>query len=432
MGELKAGAATTNITPHLGTALAGSFSPRISDDVHDELYAKAVALDDGTARLALVVCDLICAPRAYLDRAKGMVEEVCGIPRSNVMISCTHTHTGPAPADLLDVKQEREYMEFATRKIADSVRLAERRLRPCEIGVGTGYEDRLVFNRRYWMADGSVRTNPGYNNPDVVRPAGPVDPEVGVLCLREPGGRTIALFANYALHYVGGGSGTAVSADYFAFFADAIQRMKGEAFTVLLANGACGDINNIDIHHRPTKKEPYAHAKSVAATLAAEVVKVWERMAFSSACPLAAAMEELTVGVRHLSSEELAAAEELLRAPEQASERDRVYAQDAVKIARMPTTMDTWVQALRIGDLGIVALPGEMFVEIGLTIKEKSPFTPTFVVELANDYAGYAGTRSAYDEGGYETQLALSSRATPDAGEKMAEAALRLLGEIGG
>ena len=427
MDELKAGAAATNITPHLGTVLAGSLTARIAEDVHDELYAKAVVLDDGTARLALVVCDLICAPRAYLDRAKERVEQACGIPRSNVMVSCTHTHTGPAPSDLLDVEQEQEYMEFATGKIADSVSLAARRLRPCEIGFETGYEDRLVFNRRYWTKDGSVRTNPGYGNADVVRPAGPVDPEVGVLCVREPEGRTIALLANYALHYVGGGSGTAVSADYFGFFAEAIQRMKGETFTALLANGACGDINNIDIHHRPAKQEPYAHARSVAAMLAAEVVKVWERMTFSSSCTLAAAMEEVTVGVRRPSPEELAAAEELLQAPEKATDRDRVYAQDAVKISRMPTTMDTWVQVLRVGELGVVALPGEMFVEIGLAVKEKSPFEPTFVIELANDYAGYVGTRNAYDEGGYETQLALSSRVTPEAGEKMMDAALRLL-----
>ena len=316
MSELKAGTAATNITPHLGTALAGSFRPRIADDVHDELYAKAMVLDDGATRLALVVCDLICAPREYLDRAKEMVEEWCDIPSSNVMIACTHTHTGPATADLLDVKQEREYMEFATRRIADSVRLAAGRLRACEIGFGMGREDRLVFNRRYWMKDGSVRTNPGYNNPDVVKPAGPVDPEVGVLCVREP------------------------------------------------------------------------------------------------------------------SPEDLLAAEELLRATERANEREWVYAQDAVKFSRMPATMDTWVQALRIGDLGIVALSGEMFVEFGLEIKETSRFAGTFVVELANDYAGYVGTRSAYEEGGYETWLALSSRVTPDAGERMTEVALRLLGEV--
>ena len=166
--------------------------------------------------------------------------------------------------------------------------------------------------------------------------------------------------------------------------------------------------------------------------LAAEVMKAWERMTFSSSCTLAALMAEVTVGVRHPSPKEVTAAEELLQTPEKATDQDRVYAQDAVKISRMPRTMDTWVQVLRIGELGIVALPGEMFVEIGLTIKEKSSSEPTFVVELANDYAGYVGTRNAYDEGGYETQLALSSRVTPDAGEKMVDAALRLMEEIGG
>ena len=186
----------------------------------------------------------------------------------------------------------------------------------------------------------------------------------------------------------------------------------------------------VDIHHPPTKKAPYAHAKSVAAVLAAEALKVWERMEFASECRLAAAMEEVTVGVRHPSPEDLLAAEELLRATERVNEREWVYAQDAVKISRMPTTMDTWVQALRIGDLGIVALSGEMFVEFGLEIKETSRFAGTFVVELANDYAGYVGTRSAYEEGGYETWLALSSRVTPDAGERMTEVALRLLGEV--
>ena len=429
-GQLKAGAATTNITPPLGTSLAGSFMDRKADDVHNELHAKALALDNGETKLGIVVCDLICVGRVYLDQAKELIEERCGIPRSNVMICCTHTHTGPATDHLLGVERDEGYMAFLVPRIADSLQLACRRMREAEIGFGSGVEESLVFNRRYWMKDGTVRTNPGYQNPDVVRPAGPVDPEVGVLCVREPDGSTIALLANYALHYVGGGSGTAVSADYFAFLAETIQQMRGERFVAMLANGACGDVNNVDIHNLPKQRIPYAHAWSVARILACEVMRIWERMDFAPNIRLSAETETLRVGLRKPSEEEVEEAQRRLK--EEEDLKERIYAQELLILKDMADEIETYVQVVTLGDLALVALSGEMFVELGLEIKGRSPFERTAVVELANDYVGYVPTRKAFEEGGYETLMACSSKLAPDAGEQMVEAAVRLLERASG
>ena len=424
---LKAGAAQSVITPLLGVSLAGSFRDRKAVDVLDDLHAKALVLDDGETKVALVVCDLIVLDAEYVNRAREIIEERCDIPPDNVMISCTHTHTGPATSGLLGVNKEEEYLEFLVPRIADAVQMANHRLTDAQIGVGMGHEDRLTFNRRYWMKDGTVRTNPGYKNPDIVRPAGPIDPGVGVMRIVDNDGGTIALFTNFALHYVGGGPSNAVSADYFALWADAIQRMHKEQFVAILANGCCGDINNIDVNNRPTRTGGYEHAKHVAEILAADVFSISEHLRFASECRLAAAREKLNIPIRPITPEYTEQAREIMASASEPLNRDQTYARELLFLAEMEPEIETEVQVIAINDLAIVTLPGEMFVEIGLDIKRQSSFTHTFVVELANDYVGYVPTVKAFEEGGYETMFARSSKLAPEAAGQFTDSAVGLL-----
>ena len=180
----KSGAAAVNITPTLGTKIEGYFEERISKDIHDELHDKALVLYDGETKIAIVVCDLVGISRRYIDRAKEIILKQCGIPPKNVLISCTHTHTGP-------VIENTCYGDLLAQKIADSVQMANDRLVEAEIGFEREEESKPLGNRRFFMKDGTVWTNPGALNPNIVKPAGPIDPEVGVLCVRDTNGKTI-------------------------------------------------------------------------------------------------------------------------------------------------------------------------------------------------------------------------------------------------
>ncbi len=424
---LKAGAAQLDITPPLGATLRGYFEPRRAERVHDPLYVRAFVLERDGAAVAVAVCDLIGVSRKYLDKAKAKIAETTGLAPEQVLISCTHTHTGPETGD-------DAYTEFLIGRIADAVLLAWRRREPAEVGWGRAEERRVVFNRRYRMRDGTVQTNPGIGNPNVVEPVGPVDPEVGVLCLRHLSGGVMGLLANYALHYVGvPDDRDSISADYFGFFSEMIQRMKGEAFVAALSNGASGDINNLDVlgGARP-KNDRYQHTERVAGLIAAVALWACNGAAFQGDAPIGWAMEEVKLKRRPLPTEEerqrALEIQERVKAGKPVLMGERSFARRVLgSMENVPEETPTWVQAIRVGDLTLVGVPGELFVELGLDIKRRSPFAQTIVIELANDSIGYIPTRRAFEEGAYEPE---SCRFAPGLGEQMADVAVRLLNRL--
>jgi hypothetical protein len=418
---LKAGAATLDITPPLGTKMPGLFHERRASEIHDPLHVRAFCIEGEGAAIALAVCDLIGVKRIYLDRAKARIAEETGLPPERVLISCTHTHTGAMTG-------EDAYTEFLIGRIADAVRLARDRAEPAEVGWAGAQEPRLVFNRRWRMADGTFRTNPGLGNPNAVEPGGPVDPEVGVLCLRRPGGSTIGLLGNYSLHYVGAGDQERqISADYFGYFSRQIQALRGETFVAALCNGTCGDINNVDVKGGSrNENRNYQHTERVASRVAAAALWAWNEMPFTGEAPVGGAMAEATLARRPISEADLSRAREILDRKAGTME-ERGFAMHLMRTASLPERTPTWVQALRVGDLAIVGMPGEPFVELGLEIKRRSPFGKTFVIELANDSVGYLPVRRAFDEGGYEV---VSSPFEAGTGEHLAETALQLLRDL--
>ena len=433
---LLAGAARTCITPPLGASLSGYFNDRKAVDVHDDLHAKALVVSDGDEAIALAVCDIICCPREVLDRAKQMAYVRIGIPPDKVTVSCTHTHTGPATAGLLGAVKEEAYDEWLAGRIADALQMAYRRLQPAVACWGSGSEPNEVSNRRWYMVDGTVATNPPIGSPDLVKPAGPVDPEVGLLAFEQPDGTPIAAVINYALHYVGGGDGLEVSADYFALVQEELNRMVGAQFPVLLANGCCGDINNLSFREpHPPRPSPdvWAQARHVARVLSAEVVKVWEQSLRHTDAPLGAAAREVPVPRRTTPPDELQRAREITAKTMETSGVglfDWQYAHEWLRVEELPPVLDSLVTAGRVGDAAWAGLPGEVFCGFGLAIKERSPFPHTMPIELANDYLGYICTPEGLKQGGYETWLALSSLPTGEGGWALANAATDLLTEL--
>lgn len=453
-GNVRAGASTSNITPPLGSPIVGNFTIPLATEVHDELHVRAVALDNGQTRLALAAVDVCVLPGDTMDRAKKLIEERIGIPPSHVLISAVHTHSGPATARLLQGEVDSVYLDFLVSRIADAVCRAVNHLEPARIGWGVGREDRLVFNRRYFMKPGTiapdpfgrandtVATNPGFHNPNVVKPAGPIDPDVGVLVLESLDGRPISVIGNYALHYVGGVPTGHISADYFAAWANAMAVLAGvpckqsyPPFVPILTNACSGDINNVDVLHGGSgRRRPYEQMRKVAEILAAESYRTWRNMEFTESVVLRASQEEIELGIRMPDAADIAYARKLLEtAPKSGQLKDhaQIYAKETLTLAETyPKTVKTVVQAWRIGNLGIATFPGEAFVEMGLEVKAKSPLKPTLIVELANDYRGYIPTVRAMEEGGYETWRAKSSCLEKQAAPKLVAAVLRQIDAV--
>ena len=270
--QLRAGAATANITPWLGIAMRGAFRDvHHADAVHDDLLAKALVLDDGARRIAFVLCDLTMMPRSMMEAAKERIAERTAIPPDHVLIASTHTHSAPATVTVGFMEEQTEYTTWATRKIADAVASAVQRLQPARIGFASVQEPRIVFNRRYHMRNGQVHFNPGVGNPDVLRPAGPTDPEFTLCFVESSAGEPLAVLGNYALHYVGTDTGAEISADYFGHFFRAIQRLLGSQTVGLLFNGASGNINNANVI-KPWPHRGHAQAARMANVLAGHVL----------------------------------------------------------------------------------------------------------------------------------------------------------------
>lgn len=443
----RAGAAASNITPKLGTSINGNMRDGRAAQIHDELHARCLVLDDGQNRLAFAVTDSCMLPREVTDAARRFVHEETGLPEDHILISATHSHSCGTSAAVFQSDPDPEYPRFVARRIADGIRRAAGNLEPARIGWGSGSVPDEVFNRRWKMKPGTalpnpfggtdqVKMNPGVANPNLLEPAGPTDPQVSVLSVTSPEGRPIALLANYSLHYVGGTGPGHISADYYGAFADRVQQLLGAdrqdpPFVGIMSNGTSGNINNINFRGPAVSYKPYEKMRLVADKVATEAVRVQKSIRYREWVPLSVAQTELKLGVRKPNAEELSRAKEILASAKRPlTTLEEIYAGETVQMAEYPAQVPVLLQAMRIGDLAVTAIPCEVFVEIGLELKQKSPIQPTFTVSLANGYNGYLPTPEHHALGGYETWRAKSSYLEVQASRKITDALLELLGRL--
>ena len=448
--KLQAGAATSNITPWLGVTMPGSFHPRYGEDVHDELLAKALVIDNGDVRIAMVTCDLIAIPEAIANAVKARIEERCGISPECVMVNATHTHSGAGVSNLLGMGEDEGYTTWLPLKVADAVELAVKRMQPARAGFASVMEDRISFYRRWLMKDGTVRMNPGLNNPDLVRPMGEIDPELAMMYVEGVDGTPISVVASFSLHYVGTGSVGQVSADYFGQFFNLMRHYIGGNCVPILWNAASGQINNNDYSgERIWQDRGHTRARRMANVLAGHVLTEIQLMDLDEELALEAVTGTLEFSRKVITETDLDIAEQILAGGYEYEEgpfswvvgqpvrEDRVgvYARQCQRLAALPEQMTAPVQAIRLGDAAILALPGEIFVETGLRIKAQTSASPLMLVSLANGYIGYVCTDEALtQEGGYETWAALSSLGgvgTVPAMERLSLSLLETLGFVG-
>lgn len=459
-GVFRAGAATGDITPELGAMIIGGFSPVPANYVHDPLQVRALVLDDGRRRLALVVVDNIGLPREVCDEARRLTTERTGLAADGILIAATHTHsgttagtetsigpsTGRGPEDLA------AYRKFIASRLADTIRRAISQLEPARMGWGSALEPAQVFNRRWYVSDealrrnpfggvDTVRMNPPAGSPALIKPAGPTDPEISFLSVQAVSGRPIALFASYSLHYVGGVPAGVVSADYFAVFCARIGELlqagrprepHAPPFVGLLANGTSGDVNNVDFRAKRPVQPAFEQMQRVADLLATAVYRAQQTTVHREAVTLDARYEELPLQSRRPSPEMVARARDVLARPAGGPSwhpLEKVYANRVLQRDAAPVAVVAPLQVLRIGEVAIMTVPAEPFAEMGLELKARSPWSRTLTIGLANGYYGYLPTPPQIRLGGYETWVG-TNRLEPEAAPKITAALLRLAGEM--
>ena len=448
-GQLRAGAVVVDITPALGVANGGVIARGGPvTHIHDELHARCLMLDDGATRLAIAICDMRMLGGEVVARAKSLAGEATGLAPENILIAATHTHAAPAMVAIHPEPRDRAYAEFVARRIADGITRAGHHLAPAKVGWGFGSAPQHVHNRRWFMKPMAIAANPfggrsdevKMNPPrgtDLLKPAGPVDPQVSVLDVRHTDGRPLALLANYGLHYVGGYQAGHVSADYFGLFADRVQGLLGAdrqhpPFVAMMSNGTSGDVSNNDFRAKPERLPAWVKMQRVANDLAGKVAKVVGNIGHHATAPLAVAATELQLGVRRPDDARLGWARRTLANdtdPKRLT-RPEIYAQEALALAKFPARVPVVLQAFRIGDLRIITVPCEMFAETGLALKQEAGLGPLFIIELANGYRGYLPTPRQHEWGGYETWPARSSYLEVQAAPKIRAALLGLLSKL--
>jgi neutral ceramidase len=462
--RLKAGAATSNITAPIGSLRVGSFVPYPTTHIHDELHARCLVLDDGTTRLALVVCDLLGLHRSVSIEARRLIQEATGIPPTHVLISATHTHSSAnalGSTRLTNDQELDEYQRFVARRIADGVRRAVNLLRPAEIAFGSVDVPEHVINRRWFVRAGKEVRNPfgqiervaktGAPGPDFDRPAGPVDPVVSFIALREPSGRLISVYSAYSLHYAGIGAEGHMSADYFGVYCEALRRLvetptDDPPFVALMANATSGDmgLNQGRLAINKTK-DPYGRSRIVGDDVARKVHAALANVNWQPAASLDARFREAEIAWRPIEPELLRWAREVqARAPrlkagnvplnaEWATTPDwstrLSYAGRVQALAAKTEPAKVPLQVLRIGDICIGTSPCETYAEIGLEFKQRSPFAKSFMVQLSHAMLGYLPTPPQFEFGEYSTWPG-TNILEREASVKMLDALVAMAGEL--
>ncbi len=438
--EMTAGVAVIDITPPPSYRMSGYFHERLSTGTSDPLQAKAIVLRQGGESAAMVFCDIIGISAEVSARTRESVTEKTGIPFENILIAATHSHTGPLYFGALrkylhdkaisehgaDPCERIDYPSAFVARLVEVIRRADAAAKPVRLKAGSAQQKGLSFNRRFHLKDGTVRFNPGVLNPNIVKVAGPIDPEVGIVSfLRGDSDKPIAALVNFALHLDTVG-GTKYAADYPYYVEQSLRERYGDDFVLLFGTGTCGDLNHIDVTKKERLKTDY-----IGRTLGATVGSAAEKLKAVVRPALAVRQEIVQVPLQRYGPEEIAQARESIKkvGTRELSFLDQVKAYKILAVEmRGGERIGLEVQVFRLSrEVAIVGLPGEVFVDLGLAIKRASPFATTLVIELCHDAPGYIPTKKAFAEGSYET---VNSRIAPGGGEKMAEAAIRLLNAL--
>jgi hypothetical protein len=448
----KVGFAERDITPEIGSEAPGGYGKAYHRSLHDPCKVRVAVFDDGTNRVALVGLDALFIHRDTVRRVRKAIAEKTGLAESAILLGASHSHSSGPMSGVMPGEYDHDselvrtlaykhstcadarYLIKVEKAILDAVCHAHDARTPAQAGTGKGIEKTVAFNRRFKMRDGRTFTHPGQGNPDIVEPAGPTDPEVGVIGVWNDKKKLLGCVVNFACHATTSPGG--ISANYVHYLEKVIQGYYGKEAVIVFLNGASGDITQVD------NQSPFRHpdgerwAQLVGGKVGAEALKVLLTMEPGRLVPVKAERKLMRIKRRVPSSQRVQECLELVsKGPARENSTEWAFAKEIVLLdasLKRVTAFEVEVQALQVGPAVFVATPAEYFCRFGLEQKARSGFPFTFPVSLANGCVGYVPTEDAFgpNGGGYETRLTSYSNLEITGGRQMRDAGLDLAKQL--
>jgi neutral ceramidase len=441
------GFAERDITPEIGLEQPGGYGKVFHKTIHDPCKARAAVFSDGKTTVALVSVDALIIRRETVVAIRERIEKACGIPGRAVLIHATHSHSsGPtglvlpgeydAASDLVKKLAYEEssaadpgYLKHLENQIVDAVVEAHKTSKVALCTIGSGHEDEVAFNRRFRMRNGLTFTHPRTGNPDIIEPAGPTDPEVGVIGVWDADQKLVGCLVNFACHATLNPGGA--SANYIYYLEQVIRGVFGEQTIVVFLNGASGDITQVENQTPYVNRKPEQWARYVGGSIGAEAVKVLLREEPGVLTPIAFKTKTWKINRRIPRPERVAECLEIVNKGPAPDRTRYTFAKEILMLdhlCKQTPAVEVEVQAVQIGPAVFLTDPAEFFCEMGLQIKAGSEFPFTFPVSLANGCVGYVPTPESFGPrgGGYETRLTCYSNLEPTAGKQFVDAAIEL------
>jgi hypothetical protein len=448
----KAGFAEADITPEIGSEAPGGYGKAYHKSLHDPCKVRAAVFDDGTNRVALVGLDALAVHRQTVASVRKAIARKTGIPENAILLGASHSHSsgpmfGVMPGEYDHASKEVQKLAYEQSTAADPKYLAKVEAAiidavcrahdgrvGAQAGIGRGSEPTVAFNRRFKMRDGRTITHPGQGNPDIVEPAGPTDPEVGVIGVWDEKKKLLGCVVNFSCHATTSPGG--ISANYICYLERAIQGYYGKDAVVVFLNGASGDVTQVDNRSPYKNPDPERWAQLVGGKVGAEALKVLLTVEPGVLVPVEARTKLMTIKRRPPSAERVKECLEMVQKdPAKVDRTEWTFAKEIVMldaILKKEPAVEVEVQAVQVGPAVFLTTPAEYFCRFGLEQKAKSGFPFTFPVSLANGCVGYVPTEDAFgpDGGGYETRLTSYSNLEITAGTKLRDAGLELAGAL--
>ena len=441
----KVGYAKVNITPPMGIKISGYYQVRIADGVLDELEAVALTFNLNDVTTAIVSIDCLGISKAFADRCKDAIVKKTGLDRDALFLHGTHTHTGPVIEIDRPSSEDGGIIaknnEFLIDRISDAVMLSLQDLKPAKMGYGIGQAPNISYIRRFIMKDGSTKTNPGVNNPDIVGTKGTVDERVSVVRFDREGAETIVL-ANFGTHpdTIGG---TKISGDWPGFTRRFVEKSIDNTKCIFL-NGAEGDVNHVNVFPKggdlngmfidfDDVSRGYSHAIHMGRVVTGAIMQVYENVKYVPVETLKYAYTPIDFEPNKGTAEELVTAHEIMEIHKAGRDSELPYkglmlttilakSNRMIMLENAPDILPMYFSAISLGPISFFGIPGEPFTAVGAALKETEGFELVIPCCLTNGYNGYFPTKDAFN--GYE---GVNARWKEGTAEKIIEEGQKIL-----
>ena len=425
---MKAAFYECDVTPPLGDIMFGNAKPTYATDVVAPLYAKALVVEDAGEAAAIMVVDICQIPTDMHDIVTKRIYEYTGIPAEKVCITSNHTHEGaPAGNDPVGGGHvDPAYEDVFYRRCADAVILAYKRLDDVEIKYGTSYAPGIAFCRDFLLKDGRMFTH-GRRKYDLIeRPISDPDESLPIVMF-ERNGESIGAIINFACHQ-DTASKVGYSGDYSSVLSDILKEKYGHNFVSFFLLGPCGDVGHVD----PNPEHPIQHAPEIARKLSEYFENSVADLKPVTEGGVKSVKEYVDVNRRYFDDQSLLAEVTRIATDPNLGNVNRIKRMMTYVNSNPPASTPLPVQCIKIGDVLIVCLPGEIYSAFGKRIKEASPYDKVILVEQSNYGCGYIPVKEAFVPNCYfyETSLAPASCFAPDAGDVLTKKAIEIIKKI--